>query len=226
MHVFENFRNVYIKIYEFHPAIFLSAPELAWQAALKETKAKLGLLTDISMLLMVEKGIREGICQFTYRYAKANNKYMKNYDKNKESSYLKYWGVNNLYGWAMPQKLPINNFERIKDTSQFHEDFTKNYNEESDKGYFLEVDVQYIEKLHEIQDDLPFLPERMKIEKAKKLVANLLDKSEYVKHIRNSKQTLNYELVSTKVHRVIKSNQNAWLNPYIEMNTDLKNSKK
>ena len=178
------------------------------------------------MRLMVEKGIREGICHFTYRYAKANNKYMKDYDKNKESSYLKYWGVNNLYGWAMPQKLPINNFERIKDTSQFHEDFSKNYNEESDKEYFLEVDVQYIEKLHEIQDDLPFLPERMKIEKAKKLVANLLDKSEYVIHIRNSKQTLNHELVSTKVHRVIKSNQNSWLNPYIEMNTDLKKSKK
>ena len=74
---------------------------------------------------MVEKSRREGICQFTYRYAKANNKYMKDYDKNKESSYLKHWGVNNLYGWSMSQKLPINNFEWIKDTSQFYEDFTK-----------------------------------------------------------------------------------------------------
>ena len=94
------------------------------------------------MLLIVEKGIRGGICNTIYRYAKANNKYMKDYDKNKESSYLKYWDVNNLYGWAMSQKLPVNNFEWIKDTSQFNEDFIKNYNEESDEGYFLEVDVQ------------------------------------------------------------------------------------
>ena len=85
------------------PTKFLSAPELAWQAALKETKVKLDLLTDIDMLLMVEKGIRGGICHFVYRYAKANNKYMRDYDKNKESPYLQYWDVNNLYGWAMLQ---------------------------------------------------------------------------------------------------------------------------
>ena len=103
---------------------------------------------------------------------------MKDYDKNKESSYLKYWDVNNLYGWAMSQKLPVNNFEWIKDTSQFNEDFIKNYNEESDEGYFLEVDVQYLEKLHELHNDLPFLPERMKIEKVEKLVTNLHDKTE------------------------------------------------
>ena len=89
------------------------------------------------MLLMVEKGIRGGTCHSIYRYAKANNKYMEDYDKNKESSYLQYWDVNNLYGWEMSQKLPVNNFEWIKDTSQFNEDFTKNYNEESDKGYLF-----------------------------------------------------------------------------------------
>ena len=111
------------------------------------------------MLLMVEKGIKGGICHAIYRYAKANNKYMKDYDNNKESSYRQYWDVNNLYGWAMSQKLPVNNFEWIKDTSQFNEDFIKNYNEESDEGYFLEVDVQYLEKLHELHNDLPFLPE-------------------------------------------------------------------
>ena len=83
---------------------------------------------------------------------------MKNYDKNKESSYIQYLGVNNLYGWAMSQKLVVNNFKWIKDTSQFNEDFIKDYNEESDEGYFLEVDVQYLEKLHELHNDLPFLP--------------------------------------------------------------------
>ena len=86
---------------------------------------------------MVEKGIRGGICHSICRYAKANNKYMKDYDKNKESSYVEYWDVNNSYGWAMLQKFPVNNSECIKDTSQFNEDFITNYNEESDEGYFL-----------------------------------------------------------------------------------------
>ena len=89
------------------------------------------------MLLMVEKGIRGVICHSVYRYAKANNKYMKDYDENKESLYIRYWDVNNLYGWSMSQKLPLNNFEWIKDMFQFNKDFIKNYNEESDEGYFL-----------------------------------------------------------------------------------------
>ena len=117
--VFENFRNMCLEICKLDPAKFVSTPGLAWQAALKKTKVRLDLLIDIDMLLMVEKGIRGGICHSIYRYTKANNKYMKDYDKNKESSYLQYWDVNNFYGWAISQKLPVNNFEWIKDTSQF-----------------------------------------------------------------------------------------------------------
>ena len=135
------------------------------------------------MLLMVEKGIRGRICHSIYRYAKVNNKYMKVYDKDKEPSYIQYWDVNNLYGWAMSQNLPVNNFEWIKDTSQFNEDFIKNYNEESDEGYFLEIDVKYFDKLHELNNDSPFSLERMKIEKVEKFVAILHDKTEYVIHI-------------------------------------------
>ena len=178
--VFENFRNMCLEIYELDPAKFLSAPKLAWQEALKKTKVKLNLLIDIGMLLMVEKSIRGGICHSVYRYAKANDKCMKDYDKNKESSYLQYWDVNNLYGWAMSQKLPVNSFEFIEDTSQFNEDFIINYNEEGDKGSFFKVDVQYTEKLYEIHNDLPFLLERMKIENVEKLVANLHYKNECV----------------------------------------------
>ena len=125
----------------------------------------------------------------------------------KESLYLQYWNVNNFYGWETSQKLPVHNFERIEDTSQFNEDFIKNYNEGSNEGYFLEVDVQYLEKLHELQNDLPFLPERMKIGKFEKHLANFCDKTEYVIHIRNLKQALNHELVLKKVHRLIKFNQ-------------------
>ena len=178
------------------------------------------------MLLMAEKGIKGRIRHYIYRYAKANNKYMKDYDKNKESSYLQYWDVNNLYGWAMSQKLPVNNFEWIKDTSQFNEDFIKNYNEESDEGYFFEVDVQYLEKLHELHNDLPFLPERMKIEKVEKLVANLHDETEYVVHIRNLKQSLNHVLVLKKFYKPIEFNQNAWLKSCIDMNADLRKKAK
>ena len=89
------------KIYELDPAKFFSAPGLAWQAALKKAKVKLDLLTNIDMFLMVEKGIRGGICHSIDRYLKANKKYMKDYDKNKESSYIQRWNINNLYGWVM-----------------------------------------------------------------------------------------------------------------------------
>ena len=147
------------------------------------------------------------------------------YDKNKKFSYIQYWDVNNLCGWAMSQKFLVNNFEWKNDTSQFNEDFVTNYNKENDVGYFLEMNVQYLEKLHELHD-LPFLPERMEIEKVEKLVANLQDKTDYVTHIRNLKQTLNLGLVFKKVHRVIKFNQNSWLKPYIDMNTDLRKKAK
>ena len=111
---------------------------------------------------------------------------------------MQYWDVYNLYGWAMSQKLPVNNFVWIKDTSQFNEDFIKNYNEQSDEGYFLEVDVQYLEKSQELHNDLPFLSEKMKVQKVEKLVANLHDKTEYVIHIRNLKQALNHGLAFKK----------------------------
>ena len=88
---------------------------------------------------------------------------MKDYDKNKESSYLNYWNVNNLYGWAMSQKLPVNNFEQIEETSQIQKKFIKNCNEESYEGYFFEVDFQYPERLHEFLNELPFLIKRMKL---------------------------------------------------------------
>ena len=109
--VFENFRNKCIEIYELDPAHFLSAPGLAWQACFKKTGMILELLTDNYMLMIVEEGIRGGICHAIYRYSRANNKYMKNYNKNIDSSYLMYLDENNLYWWVMFQKLPVNGFK-------------------------------------------------------------------------------------------------------------------
>ena len=109
--VFENFRNKCLEVYELDPAHFLPLPGLAWQACLKKTNTELELLTNYDMPLMLEEGIRGGICRSLHRYVKANNKYKKNYNKNKESSHIQYLDANNLYGWAMSQKLPVNNFK-------------------------------------------------------------------------------------------------------------------
>ena len=110
--VFENFRDKCLEISELDPAHFLSAPGLAWQACLKMTGVKLELLTDNDMLMMIENGTRGGMCNAIHRYAKANNNYMRSYDKNTESSYL---DANNLYGWAMSQKLPVDGFKWIEE---------------------------------------------------------------------------------------------------------------
>ena len=106
------------------------------------------------------------------------------------------------------------------------QDFIKNYTEKRDEGYFLELDVQYTEDLHENHNDLTFLHESMAIEKIEKLVANLHDKTEYVIHIRNLKQASDHKLVLKKVHKVIKFNQNVRLKPHIDMNTDLRQETK
>ena len=109
--VFENFRDECIEKHKLDPAHFLIAPGLAWQACLKKNQVNLELLTDNDMLMMFEKGIRGGMCQAVHRYYKVNNKYMKNCDKNKVSLFLLYLDANNLYGWAMLQKLPVDNFK-------------------------------------------------------------------------------------------------------------------
>ena len=165
--VLENFRDMRIKEYELDPAHFLSLPGRAWQAYLKKTNIELELLTDYDMLLMVVEGIRGGICHSIHRYAKANNKYMKNYNNNEESSYIQYLNANNLYGWAMSKKLPVNGFRWLDSDkiNEINEEFIKNYNENDNKCYILEVDVRYSKRLHDLHSDLPFLPERIEINK-------------------------------------------------------------
>ena len=167
----------------------MSAPELAWEACLKKAEVELELLTNIDNLSMAEKGIRGRICHAIRRYAKANNKYMKKYDKNIESSCFMYLGASNLYGWGMSQKLPVTSFKWIKkNLSKFDEDFIKKYDGNSDKGYILVVDDEYPKKNFNLHGDLPFLPERKKIEKCNKLVCNIHDKENYVVHIRALKE--------------------------------------
>ena len=126
----------------------------------------------------------------------------------------------------MSQKLPVNGFEWVEELSQFSKDFITNYDEDSSKGYFFKVDVEYPKKLFNLHSDLPFLLERKKIKKCYKLVCNIHDKENYVVHIRALKQALNHGLILKKVHRVIQFNQKAWIKPYIDMNTKLRTEAK
>ena len=220
--IFENFRQSCLTNYELDPAHFVSLPGLAWQACLKKTNVELELLTDDDMLLMVEEGIRGGICHAVQRYAHANNKYVNDYDRKKKSSYIQYLDANNLYGKAMTEKLPVRGFRWMEDISKIDEDFGKVYNKNDNKGYILDVDVDYPSKLQNLHSDLPFLPERMVINNTKRLVCNLNDKKNYIVHINVLKQALDHGLKLRKVHRIIEFEQEAWLKEYIDVNTELR----
>ena len=147
---------------------------------------------------MTEKGIRGGVRQAIHRYGKANNKYMKNYDKNATSSYLMYLDANKLYGRAMSQKIPVNGFKWVKKLSKFDECFIKDYDENGDKGYFLEANIEYTKNLFNLHSSLPFLPERNKSEKVNKLACDFHDNKNYVVHIKDLKQALNHGLILKK----------------------------
>ncbi|GIY68481.1 hypothetical protein CDAR_112191 [Caerostris darwini] len=174
------------------------------------------------MVLMIEKGVRGGISQCCNRYSKANNKYMKEYDKNKESNHLMYLDANNLYGWAMSQYLPhggfkwVNNDNNIKNILECPDD--------SKKGYILEVDLEYPKELHDYHTDLPLAPEK-KIpdgSKHEKLLTTLYDKTSYVLHYKSLKQYLEMGLKFKKVHRILEFDQSDWLKKYIDLNTEMR----
>ena len=211
--IFENFRQSCLKNYALDPGHFVSLPGLAWQACLKKTNVELELLTDYDVLLMVEEGIRGGICHAVQRYANANNKYMKDYDRKKKSCYIHSF---------MTEKLPVRGFKWVNDISKIDEDFVKDYNKNDNKAYILNVDVDYPNKLQNLHSDLPFLPERMIINNTKMLVCNLNYKKNYIVHINVLKQALDHGLKLRKVHRVIEFEQEAWLKEYIDVNTELR----
>ena len=156
--VFETFRNTCLECYKLTLAHFYMSPGLAWQAYLKKTSIRLELLTDPDMLLMFERGIRGGITQTVLRYAKANNKDMgEKFDPEEDSSFLQYLDANNLYGWAMIQKLPTGGFQWVNDVSRFIPDEIGKLAKCDSKGYLLEVNVKYPEELHDLHNDLPFM---------------------------------------------------------------------
>ena len=226
--VFENFRNLCLKIYRLDPVYYYTAPGLAWDACLKMTNINLELLSDPNMLLMFEKGIRGGISIISNRYGEANNKYMGNrFNKNELSKYLMYLDANNLYGSAMSEKLPIHSFKWLS-SGEMEKLFNNRVVQIWEKTpCILEVDLEYPENLHDLHNDYPFCPERVECKnRVEKLIPNLRNKTKYVIHYKNLIQCLKAGLKLKKIHRGIKFIESEWMKPYIEMNTNLRTKAK
>ena len=225
--VFENFRDICLKNYGLDPVYYYTAPGLAWDAMLKMTKINLELLSDVDKLLMIEKGIRGGISIISNRYGKANNKYMKDFNNKELSKYLMYLDANNLYGWAMSQKLPVHSFKWMTD-----KEIKNIFNNQIVQVWertpcILEVDLTYPEELHDLHNDYPLCPERVECDKGvKKLIPNLRNKNNYVVHYKTLMQYLSLGMELKKIHRGIKFIETDFLKPYIDMNTNLRTQAK
>ena len=226
--VFENFRNLCLKIYGLDPVYYFTAPGLAWDACLKMTNINLELLSDPNMLLMFEKGIRGGISMISNRYGEANNKYMgKKFNRNKLKKYLMYLDANNLYGDAMSKKLPTHGFKWLS-SGEMEKLFNNQVVQVWEKTpCILEVDLEYPEDLHDLHNDYPFCPEKVECKnRVEKLIPNLRNKTKYVIHYKNLIQCLKAGLKLKKIHRGIKFIESAWLKPYIDKNTNLRTQAK
>ena len=212
---------------------------------LKMTNIKLELMTDIDMFQFIEKGLRGGISYIANRYGKANNKYMKEYDDKAPSKYIMYLDANNLYGWAMSQYLPTGGFRWMTQKQIDNINLAK-YKEDSNKGFIAGVDLEYPKELHNLHNDYPLAPEKVKVTKdmlsdycqniadkynistglVHKLIPTLGNKEKYVLHYRNLQLYINLGLKVTKVHQVLEFNQSPWLKQYIDFNTEKRKNAK
>ena len=233
--VFENFRKACQQYYELDPAHYFTTPGLSWDAMLKMTETKLELMSDVDMFQFIEKGMRGGISYIANRYGKANNKYMKEYDEKASSKYIMYLDANNLYGWAMSQYLPTGGFKWLSEKEVNLSKFDDN----SEKGLILEVDLEYPKELHDLHNDYPLAAEKIKVTEnmlspycqkiaeqfgvkiglVEKLVPTLFNKERYVLHYRNLQLYMSLGLKLTKIHRALEFDQSPWLKSYIDFNT-------
>ena len=243
--VFENFRKTCLQYYKLDPCHYFTSPGLSWDAMLKMTNIKLELMNDIDMFQFIEKGMRGGTSYIANRFGEANNKYMKTYNKNSPSKYIMYLDANNLYGWAMSQYLPTGNFKWLSQKRIRKTNLGK-YTENSDKGLILEVDLEYPQELHNLHNDFPLGPEKIKVAKdmlsdyckkiadkfnissglVHKLIPTLNDKEKYILHYRNLQLYLSLGLKLKKIHRVLQFDQSPWLKQYIDFNTQKRTNAK
>ena len=235
--VFEKFIKTCLKYYEIDPCHYFSSPELSWDTMLKMTDVKLEKVSDINKYLFIEKGSRGGISNIAKRYAKANIKYMNDYDPEKPSAFITYLDKNNLYGWSISEYLPYEKFEWLENIDKFD---VMSINEKSDIGHILEVDLKYPKELHELHNDYPLAPEKLavtndmlskyckkiaekydiKVGDVKKLIPNLRNKTKYVLHYRNLQLYLLLGMKLIKIYRMLKFKQSDWMKKYIDFNTE------
>ena len=240
--VFESFRNATLSTLGLDPAYYVSAPQLSWDCMMKMTGCQLTLLSDPAMFTVINTNLRGGICMISKRYAKANNRYMGDaYDPTEPESYILYVDANNLYGMAMSEPLPYDEFKWMSAADCADIDWTAQTVDQL-YGYFVECDLHYPDQLHDQHNDYPLAPERLTVEDyllsdkqvglrgeytishtaSSKLIPNFFDKTKIMLHYRNLQFYLLHGMELTKVHRVIKFKQARWLEPYIRTNTELR----
>lgn len=225
--IFQNFRKTCKLYYQLDPAFYVTAPSLSFDAMLLKTGVKLELIDNLEIIRMIQNGIRGGICMCSHRHAKANHKYMSDYDPSQQDSFIVYLDCNNLYGYSMCQSLPESNF-RFLDQGEASELDVSSVDDNAEYGYILEVDLFYPDYLHTEHNDLPFCSEKCIPPggKTEKLVPNLYNKYKYVIHYVHLKKCLEHGLILRKIHRVITFKQSRYMKDYIDLNTKLRQKAK
>ena len=241
--MFENFRDLALKNYCLDPVHYLTTPSLTRDACLKYTQVELELITDPEIFLFFECGMRGGISVISNRYGRANNPYLKaeDYNSSQPHSYIFYLDANNLYGWAMSQRLPIGGFKFLSEEEISKIDFA-NVSDDSDIGYVLECDLEYPTELHDLHNDYPLAPEHATVTEAmlspfcktmnpkhaftEKLLGTLHCKAKYKVHYRNLKLYLSLGMKLLHVHRALAFRQEPWLKIYVELNTKMRQQAK
>ena len=160
--IFENFRKFCKQYYKLYTCLYFTSPRLAFDAMLKMTKIELELMTDVDMFQFIKKGLRGGDRYIANRRGRANNKYVKEYNKKAPSKNIMYLDANNLYGWAMSQHLMTGGFKWLTDKEIDKVDMAK-YKDESSTGLILEVDLEYPKELHNMHNCYPLSPEQLEV---------------------------------------------------------------
>ena len=234
---FEKFIATCLNFYGLDPCHYFSSPRMSWEVMLKITGIKLEKISDIDKYLFTEEGSRGGISYIAKRYTKANNKYKNGYSLKKQSTFISYLDMNNLYVWAMSEYLPYEGFKWLKYVDGFD---VMSISKKSLIVYFLEFDLQCPDELHELHNDYPLAPEKyavssdmlskyckkladkyeIKVGDIKKIIPNLSNKTNYVVHYRNLQLYLSLGMKLTKIHRVLEYKQSDSMKKYVDFNTE------
>ena len=245
--IFENFRNVDLLTYNLDPAHYITGCSYSMDAALRRYGKKIQLFHEgqSDMYLFVEKAIRGGMSFIATRHSKANNKYMKNYDPTQPSKYIMYLDANNLYGWAMNQKLSVGGY-KWENIEEWNEERIKNITDDDERGYIFEVDLEYPKEIHDRHNLYPLCPEKKRVQSewlsnyqkeiknklhinddhVDKLITDLTDKSHYILHYKNLQLYIQLGMKLNKIHKCLSYKSEAWLKDYITSNSVLRQKAK